>query len=152
MIKYIYILIALCCVCACTCTNYVPIESKHTITYRDTLVKYRDTLFITLPSETVTDTTDKDTSTISTTFAQSIAYVTNGKIYHTLKQSGQMTVDIDTIIKFETKTEVIEKPVIVEKMIPTPYIPTIYKVGLWFSIAVLLVVVLKFYHNLKDGM
>lgn len=150
MIKYIYILITLCCVCACT--NYVPIESKHTITYRDTLVTYRDTLFITIPTEITTDTTDNDTSTITTTFAQSTAYVTNGKIYHSLKQSGQMTVDIDTIIKFETKTEVIEKPVVIEKMIPTPYVPIIYKVGLWFSIAVLLVVLLKFYHNLKDGM
>lgn len=136
--------------CGCK-TVYVPVESKHTITYRDTLISMKDTIYLPIPNETVTDTTSNDTSVVSTTFAQSTAYVSNGKIYHTLKQEGTAKVEVDTIIKLQTITEIIEKPIVTEKFIPTPYIPTIYKVGLWFSIAVLLTVALKFIQYLKGG-
>lgn len=136
--------------CGCK-TVYVPVESKHTITYRDTLISMKDTIYLPIPNETVTDTTSNDTSVVSTTFAQSTAYVSNGKIYHTLKQEGTAKVEVDTIIKLQTITEIIEKPIVTEKFIPTPYIPTIYKVGLWFSIGVLLLVALKFIQYLKGG-
>ena len=151
MKKYIYIFIMLLLVCACGKTMYLPVESTHTIIYRDTLIKIKDTVMVDLPLEVVTDTTSNDTSIISTTFAQSSAYVSNGKIYHTLKQKGSVKVEVDTIVKLEKITEYIEKPIIAEKFVPTPYIPTIYKVGLWFSIAGILLLILKFIQNLKGG-
>lgn len=138
--------------CGCGKTVYVPVESKHTITYRDTLISMKDTIYLPIPNETVTDTTtSNDTSTISTTFAQSTAYVSNGKIYHSIKQEGTTKVEVDTVIKLQKVTEYIEKPIITEKFIPPPYIPTIYKVGLWFSIAGILLLILKFIQNLKGG-
>lgn len=152
MKKIIYIFIMLLLISACTKTVYVPVESKHTITYRDTLVSLKDSIFITIPTETTIDTTtSNDTSTISTTFAQSTAYVSNGKIYHSLKQEGRAKVEVDTVIKLQTITEYVEKPIVTEKFIPTPYVPTIYKIGLWFSIAGILLLILKFIQNLKGG-
>ena len=151
MKKYIYIVIMMLLVCACGKTMYLPVESTHTIIYRDTLIKIKDTVMVDLPLEVVTDTTSNDTSVISTTFAQSSAYVSNGKIYHTLKQEGSVKVEVDTVVKLQKVTEYIEKPIIAEKFVPTPYIPTIYKVGLWFSIAGILLLILKFIQNLKGG-
>lgn len=137
--------------CGCGKTIYVPVESTHTIIYRDTLVEIKDTVMMDIPLEVVTDTTSNDTSVISTTFAQSNVYVSNGKIYHSLKQKGSVKVEVDTVVKLEKITEYIEKPIVTEKFIPTPYIPTIYKVGLWFSIAGILLLILKFIQNLKGG-
>lgn len=137
--------------CGCNRTVYVPVESKHTIIHRDTLIMIKDTLTVDMPLEIATDTTSNDTSVISTTFAQSSAYVSDGKIYHILKQKGSVKVEVDTIVKLEKITEYIEKPIIAEKFVPTPYIPTIYKVGLWFSIAGILLLILKFIQNLKGG-
>lgn len=153
MNKYIYIVIVLLLMCGCGKTMYVPVESRHTIIQRDTLVQIKDTVMVDIPLEIAKDTTttSNDTSVISTTFAQSIAYVSNGKIYHTLKQKGSVKVEVDTVIKLQKVTEYIEKPIIKEKFIPTPYIPTIYKVGLWFSIAGIILLILKFIQNLKGG-
>lgn len=138
-------------VCACGKTMYLPVESKHTIIHRDTLIMIKDTVMVDIALEIATDTTSNDTSVISTTFAQSTAYVSNGKIYHTLKQEGKAKVEVDTIVKLQKVTEYVEKPIITEKFIPTPYIPTIYKVGLWFSIAGIILLILKFIQNLKGG-
>ena len=138
--------------CGCGKTVYLPVDVKHTITYRDTLIMIKDTVMADIPLEVATDTTtSNDTSVITTTFAQASAYVSNGKIYHTLKQEGTAKVEVDTVIKLQKVTEYIEKPIVTEKFIPTPYIPTIYKVGLWFSIAGILLLLLKFIQNLKGG-
>lgn len=138
-------------VCGCGKTMYVPVESTHTIIQRDTLIMIKDTLTVDIPLEIAKDTTSNDTSLISTSFAQSSAYISNGKIYHILKQEGSVKVEVDTVVKLQKVTEYIEKPIIKEKFIPTPYIPTIYKVGLWFSIAGILLLLLKFIQNLKGG-
>ena len=114
MKKYIYIVIMLLLMCGCNRTVYVPVESTHTIIHRDTLIKINDTLMVDIPLEVVKDSTSNDTSVISTTFAQSSAYVSNGKIYHTLKQEGTTKVEVDTVIKLQKVTEYIEKPIITQ--------------------------------------
>ena len=135
--------------------EYIPIENKTYIEYRDSIIQLKDTIYINLPIEKVVNVIPKiDTSILSTKLAVSTAYLdTNSMvIHHTLEnRSEPLKKALDTIIIFQTKTEYTEKPVIVEKEKEVKYVPKIYKYAMWFSLTIILMICLKIFSKLKGG-
>jgi hypothetical protein len=153
MKKLLFILTLMLMGCTTTKTVYVPTETEHIIEYRDSIIYLNDTIYVNVPYEKVQNIVP-DTSRLETSVAKSIAYLDTiqHKIHHTLENKNTAIKTVrDTVIVVQSKTEYLEKPIVTEKFIPTPYIPTIYKVGLWFSIGVLLLVALKFIQYFKGG-
>lgn len=150
MKKILFILIFILMGCA-TKTVYIPTESKHRIEYRDSLIYLNDTVYVNVPYEKVLNIVP-DTSRLETSVAKSIAYLDTiqHKIHHTLENKNTAIKTVrDTVIVVQTKIEYLEKPVIQEVEKPTPYIPTIFWVSLWFSIAVIITILVKLFIKFK---
>ena len=113
--------------------QYVPIENDYRVIVRDSIVRIHDTVEINVPVEIINQTVPQDTmSTLSTSLATSTAKIDNGKLQHSLIQSGTVEIRIDTcyITKIEEKVKVQEIPVEVIKEVK--YIPK------WINYSVLL--------------
>ena len=97
----------------------VPVQTVDKVIYRDSIVYIHDSIKIDVPYEKVKEIVAiMDTSYLKTNVAESIAYVDTAKrkIHHTLTQKGELTGELDTIIKVQYVNRVIEKniPVKVE--------------------------------------
>lgn len=113
--------------------QYVPIENDYRVIVRDSIVRIHDTVEINVPVEIINQTVPHDTmSILSTSLATSTAKIDNGKLQHSLIQSGTVEIRIDTcyITKIEEKVKVQEIPVEVIKEVK--YIPK------WINYSVLL--------------
>lgn len=152
ILKNIWIL-SIFLLCGCTKQVYIPTDTKHIIEYRDSLIYLTDTLVVEIPKEIVKEIKPViDTSRLETKIAFSEAYVdtVDMTLHHTLKNKpNSLKTAIDTVFVVKTKTEYLEKPVIVEVEKPVKYVPKIYKYSLWFSIGVLLFIGLKIYLKFK---
>lgn len=113
--------------------QYVPIENDYRVIVRDSIVRIHDTVEINVPVEIINQTVPQDTvSILNTSLATSTAKIDNGKLQHSLIQSGTVEIRIDTcyITKIEEKVKVQEIPVEVIKEVK--YIPK------WINYSVLL--------------
>ena len=141
------------CGCAATKTVYVPTENTHRIEYKDSIIHIKDTVIVEVPKEVIREVKPIiDTSRLETKIAISEAFVdtVSMKLHHTLKNKpNSLKTAIDTIVIVKTKTEYLEKPVIVEVETPLPYVPKIFWAALVFSIVVIIVIVLKIYLKFK---
>lgn len=93
----------------------VPVESQ--VEVRDSLIYIRDTVRMDIPVEVMkVIMPDVDTSRISTSFAESTAYLDTleRKIHHTLQQKGTLYGHIDTLVKVQYITRTKEVPVVRE--------------------------------------
>lgn len=147
MKKMLFILTLMLAGCTTTKTVYVPSEREHIIVYMDSIIYLNDTIYVNVPYEKVQNIVP-DTSILETSVAKSIAYLdtTQHKIHHTLENKNTAIKKVrDTVIVVQTKTEYLEKPVIQEVEKPTPYIPTVFWISLWFSIAVIITISAKLF-------
>ena len=121
--------------------QYVPIENDYRVIVRDSIVRIHDTVEINVPVEIINQTVPQDTmSILNTSLATSTAKIDNGKLQHSLIQSGTVEIRIDTcyITKIEEKVKVQEIPVEVIKEVK--YIPK------WINYSVLLnIIVIGFF-------
>lgn len=82
-------------VLGCTPVKYIQLENSTVI--KDSIVVVKDTITVEIPTETATNIVPKDTtSLLKTSNAESSAKITDGKLHHTLKQTGNIKVLIDT--------------------------------------------------------
>lgn len=135
----ILLLFLLVTACSATKTVYVPTDAETIIEYRDTTIYLRDTVYIRPPVEEKENVTLRDSSHLETSIATSDAWITDdGKLNHTLRNKQEnLKAKLDTtfVIKYVNKIE--EKVVIEEVEKPVKYIPKIYTISLWFSIAII---------------
>lgn len=123
---------------------YVPAQTR--IEYRDSLIYIRDTIIVEVPKEIVKEVIPQmDTSYLKTSLAESIAYIDTleRKLHHTLTQKGEIKIKYDTIVKVEKVIEYVEKPVIQEIEVPTPYIPKVFWVSFISMIVLIVGVIVK---------
>lgn len=109
----------------------VPVESQTEV--RDSLVYIRDTVRVDIPVEvTKVVLPAVDTSRISTSFAESTAYLDTlqRKIHHTLQQKGHIYKPIDTVIRVQYITKETQIPVY--KHIEVPVTPN----WAWYSLLI----------------
>lgn len=102
---------------SCTAVKEIPVQTVEKVVYRDSLVYVKDTIRIEIPREIVKEVVPRiDTSYLKTSFAESVAYVdtTKHKLYHTLRQRGEIKVEYDTIVKVQYVDRVIKQDVPIE--------------------------------------
>lgn len=138
--------------CAATKTVYVPTEAVTKIEYRDSLIYIRDTVKIEIPKEIVREVAPQvDTSRLETSVAISEAYLDtlDRKLHHTLKnKKTALEAKLDTIVRVEFVNQYLEKPIIQEVEVPTPYIPTFAWICIVFTccsiVSIIMKIIMKF--------
>jgi hypothetical protein len=124
--------------CAATKVQYIPVQGEHIIEYRDSIIRYVDTVTIEIPKEKVVEVVPEvDTSYLETKLAYSTAYLDRNKrtIHHTLEhKETALKTQIDTVIITQTKTEYMEKPVIETVEVEKPYIPTLFWIAMCYMV------------------
>lgn len=131
----------------CTKTVYVPAETIYKTEIRDSIIRVVDTLKVEVPVEKVVEVLPQiDTSFLETKIAHSTAYLdtTNKTIYHTLENKpNSLKVVLDTIVVTKVVKEYLEKPIIQEIEVPTPYIPKVFWWLLGYAAITLIIFILK---------
>jgi hypothetical protein len=120
--------------CAAPKIVYVPTEAETIIEYRDSIIHIKDTITVPIPVERVVEVVPElDTSRLETSIAYSEAFLDteSKKLRHTLRnKETALKGKLDTIVRVEYINKYIEKEVINEVEVPTPYIPKFA----WFCI------------------
>ena len=127
--------------CAAHRQVYIPTQTVEKIEYRDTTIHVKDTIYVEIPKERVVEVVPElDTLKLETTVATATAYLdTNSRQLRgsiTNKRTS-LPAKVDTVFVVTTKNHYLEKPIIQEVEKPVKYIPRIYQISLWFSIAVI---------------
>jgi hypothetical protein len=102
---------------SCGTIKEVPVQYIEKIEYRDSLIYIHDSIKIPVPVEkTHAIIPVLDTSYLSTSVAESVAYLDTAKrkIHHTLEQKGAIKTVYDTIIKVQYVDRIIKKEVPVQ--------------------------------------
>lgn len=125
----------------------VPVESQ--IQIRDSTVYVHDTVRVDIPVEVTRVVIPAvDTSCISTSFAESTAYLDTleRRIHHTLEQKGSVYKPIDTVITVQYITKETQVPVYRDVEIPVTPDWAWWTLGITVLVAISLVIgiVLKF--------
>lgn len=153
-LKYFWIIGIILLCAGCASQKSVVVQSKEEVKtiLRDSLI-IRDSVVIT-PIERIVDIVPQyDTLHLQTSLAKARTWVDTTT--HTLK--GEITNKEQTQnknrteIKYIHRTDsvVIEKPIPYEVKVEVPYIPTIYKYSLWFSIAIIAFVLGRLFLKIK---
>lgn len=133
----IFILTILFVGCASQKIVYVPAEAETIIEYRDSIIHIKDTITVPIPVERVVEIVpDLDTSRLETSIAYSEAFIDteSKKLRHTLRnKETALKGKLDTIVRVEYINKYIEKEVINEVEVPTPYIPRIVWICIIFT-------------------
>lgn len=120
--------------CAAPKIVYVPTEAETIIEYRDTTIRLVDTIKVEVPREVIKEVMPiLDTSRLETSVAYSEAYVDTieRRLHHRLQnKETALKGKLDTIVRVEYINKYIEKEVINEVEVPTPYTPKFA----WFCI------------------
>lgn len=131
-------------VVGCSIHRQVPIIQQEKVIVEKEIIERIDTVLVELPRESY-DTIKADSSHLETTYAVSDAKIdTNGNLRHFLaNKEVKLPVQVKTIEKIVQRDSLItiEKPVEVE--VPTPYVPTIYKICLWITLLLIIGIILK---------
>ena len=130
--------------------QYVPIENDYRVIVRDSIVRIHDTVEINVPLEIINQTVPHDTmSILSTSLATSTAKIDNGKLQHSLIQSGTVEIRIDTcyVTKIEEKVNFKEIPIEITKEVK--YIPKWINYSVLLNLIVIVFFGLRIYLKLK---
>jgi hypothetical protein len=103
----------------------IPVQTIEKIEYRDSVIYCRDTVYFPLPAEDKETSTQRDSSHLETSIANSDAWIDNdGKLNHRLRNKKKtLKTTRDTVFIVKYKTEYKEKEVPVEVPVEVPYIP-----------------------------
>ena len=125
--------------CAAPKVVYVPTKGEDKIIYRDSTIILRDTIKVPLPVEEKETTTKRDSSHLETSIAVSDAWVdSDNNLNHRLRNKNTtLKAKRDTVFVIEYVDKYNTEVVIEEVEKPVKYIPKIYQISLWFSIAVI---------------
>lgn len=155
MKKLIIVGLVLMVVFGCAKTVYVPVQGETKIEIRDSLIRVVDTVTIEVPKERIVEVVPEvDTSYLETKLAYSTAYLDRNKrtIHHTLEhKKTALKTQIDTVFVTQTRTEYKDKVVIEEVEVPVKYVPKIYHISMYFSIAVIAFIIAYIIYKIKGG-
>lgn len=139
--------------CAAPRVVYVPAESKTIIEYRDSLIHVKDTILVEVPREKIVEVVPElDTSRLETSVAISEAFVDTKekKLRHTLRnKETALKGKLDTIVKIEYMDKIVEREVIKEVEVPTPYIPTFAWICIVITFMVAAGIIVKIFLKFK---
>lgn len=134
----------------CSTVKYVPIQTEEKVIVKDSLIYVRDTVTIEIPKEVIKEIVPADTTSIlKTSLAISEARVEEGKLHHTLEQSGAVKTVVDTcyVTRIEEKVVYQDRPIEVPKEVK--HIPSFFWWSLIFNIITVLFIIFKIYLKLK---
>lgn len=123
---FFYIILISVGVISCTpqkIIEYVPIENYEKIIKRDSIVRITDTIILEIENQIVNNVTTDTVSEISTDLAFSRAKIEDGKLFHSLQQTGTVDFLIDTFYIDRIEEKIIMKEVPIEKIKEIPIIP-----------------------------
>ena len=132
----------------CSTPKYiqVPVESTRTIVQRDTVI-VSDTIVITPPVVIKTVVPLFDTLKMDYDGVSAVCWNDSVKLRGTMKSQGRKTVSRwEERRSDKTDTVVITKSVPVEKEVPVPYVPRLYRwLSIWGGICFVLVLLWLFF-------
>lgn len=134
----------------CSTIKYVPIESETKIIQKDSLIYVRDTVTVEIPKEVIKEIVPADTTSIlKTSLAMSEARLEEGRLHHTLEQSGAVKTVVDTcyVTRIEEKVVYQDRPIEVPKEVK--HIPSFFWWSLILNIITVLFIIFKIYLRLK---
>lgn len=134
----------------CSTVKYVPIQTEEKVIVKDSLIYVRDTITVEIPKEVVKEIVPADTTSIlKTSLAMSEARLEEGKLYHSLEQSGAVKTVVDTcyVTRIEEKVVYQDRPIEVPKEVK--HIPSFFWWSLIFNIITVLFIIFKIYLKLK---
>lgn len=141
--------------CAATKTVYVPTEAETIIEYRDTTIRVIDTIKVEVPREIIKEVMPIiDTSRLETSIAYSEAFIDtlDRKLHHTLRnKETALKSKLDTLVRVQYVNKYIEKEVINEVEVPTPYIPKIAWICIIFTCCWAVLKIAKIIWKFKGG-
>lgn len=136
----------------CGTTQYIPTTTVDRVIYKDTTIIINDTIFVPIEKEVIKEVLpDIDTSYLKTSLAKSTAYLdTNSrKLHHTLEQSGEVKVIVDTFYTVTYVDRYIEKPIVQEVEVIKYKRDSIFWVSIIANILVFLIIAFKIYLKMK---
>lgn len=134
----------------CSTVKYVPIQTEEKVIVKDSLIYVRDTVTVEIPKEVIKEIVPADTTSIlKTSVAMSEARLEEGRLYHSLEQSGVVKTVVDTcyITKVEERIVYKDRPIEVE--VVKYKRDALFWYLLLFQVAVILYLGLRFYLRLK---
>lgn len=134
----------------CSTVKYVPIQTEEKVIVKDSLIYVRDTITVEIPKEVVKEIVPADTtSVLKTSLAMSEARLEEGRLYHSLEQSGAVKTVVDTcyVTRIEEKVVYQDRPIEVPKEVK--YIPSFFWWSLILNIITVLFIIFKIYLKLK---
>jgi hypothetical protein len=134
----------------CSTVKYVPIQTEEKVIVKDSLIYVRDTITVEIPKEVIKEIVPADTTSIlKTSLAMSEARLEEGRLYHSLEQSGAVKTVVDTcyVTRIEEKVVFQDRPIEVPKEVK--HIPSFFWWSLIFNIITVLFIIFKIYLKLK---
>lgn len=134
----------------CSTVKYVPIQTEEKVIVKDSLIYVRDTITVEIPKEVIKEIVPADTTSIlKTSLAMSEARLEEGKLHHSLEQSGAVKTVVDTcyVTRIEEKVVYQDRPIEVPKEVK--HIPSFFWWSLIFNIITVLFIIFKIYLKLK---
>lgn len=139
----------------CTKQVYIPTDTKHIIEYRDSTIYLEKVVEVPVPVEKVVEVMPKfDTLKIETSVAEAecwadtTANVLRGRMKN---KAVNLKAKVDTCFIIEYVDKYIEKEVINEVEVPVKYVPKIYHISMYFSIAVIAFIIAYIIYKIKGG-
>lgn len=137
---------------SCSTVKYVPVGTETVVEYRDTTIFVKDTITIEVPKEVVKEVVPAlDTSIVSTSLAESIAYLdtTKRSIYHKIEQKGTIPILYDTLVTIKYVDRYINKEVPIEVVKEVKHIPNWCWYSLIFNVVIVLFIAFRIYLKTK---
>lgn len=134
----------------CSTVKYVPIQTEEKVIVKDSLIYVRDTVTVEIPKEVIKEIVPADTTSIlKTSLAMSEARLEEGRLYHSLEQSGAVKTVVDTcyVTRIEEKVVYQDRPIEVPKEVK--HIPSFFWWSLILNIITVLFIIFKIYLRLK---
>lgn len=156
IIQFIFALILIVMICVsfvgCGSVKYVPVGTETVVEYRDTTIFVKDTITIEVPKEVVKEVVPAlDTSIVSTSLAESIAYLdtTKRSIYHKIEQKGSIPILYDTLVTVKYVDRYINKEIPIEVVKEVKHIPNWCWYSLIFNVVIVLFIAFRIYLKTK---
>lgn len=129
--------------CGCAPIKEIPVQTIEKEIIKDSLIYITDSVLVQVPVEVIKEVLPAlDTSYLKTSNAESVAYLDTAKrqINHTLKQSGTVKAQIDTVIQVQYVDRIVEREIPITVEVEKPYIPN----WCWYLLIADILLVLSF--------
>lgn len=130
----------------CGAVKNIPVQTIEKIEYRDSVVFITDSILVEIPTYIEKTIVPQDTiSRIRGKISESTAFVSKGKLHHSLEEKGSIKAKIDTFFKVEYVDRIIEKEIPIEVQVEKRYIPNWCWFALIYAIILSLLIAFKIY-------